>query len=150
MKQVRVGVAAIISRTWMSAQTGQRGTQILMGKRKGAHGAGTWSFPGGHLEWGESVFRCAMREAEEETGLKFPHGERGWSQLTFTNDVFKVEDKHYITLYCSFLWTPEQGEPRIMEPEKCDEWKWTIEVPLPLFLPVENMIRGGFNPWKLA
>ncbi len=47
-----------------------KGREILLGQRKGAHGAGTWATPGGHLEFGESVKACATRELLEETGLK--------------------------------------------------------------------------------
>ena len=28
-----------------------------------------WSFPGGHVEKGESLYNCAVREVKEETGL---------------------------------------------------------------------------------
>lgn len=132
-KTVRVGVAAII----------RREGRLLMGKRKGAHGASSWAFPGGHLEWHETVAQCAARELQEETGLViYP---TSFKQLTFTNDIFSVDDKHYITLYMEAAWN--DGEARIMEPAKCEEWGWFSSPPEPLFLPVQNLLETGFNLW---
>ncbi|CAO1612627.1 unnamed protein product [Parajaminaea phylloscopi] len=58
--QPRVGVAAFV--------VDDRGF-VLIGKRKGSHGAGTLALPGGHLEWQESWEECIIREVYEETGI---------------------------------------------------------------------------------
>ncbi|MBI4017953.1 MAG: NUDIX domain-containing protein, partial [Candidatus Aenigmarchaeota archaeon] len=110
-----------------------RDGKILLGKRKNAHGEGTHQFPGGHLEFGESWEDCARREVMEETGLHV----KKVRFATATNDVFSKENKHYITIF--MLAEPEDGEPKVMEPEKCEEWKWVSwnYMPRPLFLPIE-------------
>lgn len=43
-----------------------RGGIVLIERKNPPHG---WAIPGGFLDWGESVETCAVREAEEETGL---------------------------------------------------------------------------------
>ncbi len=58
-KLPKVGVAAIIIRDG----------KVLVGRRVGAHGHGTWSFPGGHLEFGEEAEQGIAREVKEETGM---------------------------------------------------------------------------------
>lgn len=116
--------------------------KILFQKRKSAHGRGTWSFPGGHLEFGESPEECARRETMEEAGLEIKNLRLG----PFTNDVHVSEDKHYITLYVISDWV--EGEPRVMEPEKCECWQWCDwnDLPRPLFLPIEHLLERNFDP----
>ena len=43
--------------------------RVLVGRRRGSHGAGTWALPGGWLEVGEEFAVCGARELIEETGI---------------------------------------------------------------------------------
>lgn len=114
-----------------------------MGKRKGKHGPGYWAPPGGHLELGESLEACAAREAMEETGVVVSNVRFGM----LTNDIF-APDKHYITISMIADWSA--GEPAVLEPEKCEEWRWCSweDLPTPLFLPLDNLLKQGFTPFK--
>ena len=114
---------------------------ILMGKRKNSHGNGTWAFPGGHLEFGESFEECARRETLEETGLEITNIRFVYA----TNDIFHKENKHYITIFVQADYL--SGEPQTLEPHKCEGWSWFKwdSLPTPLFLTIENLIRQGFT-----
>jgi 8-oxo-dGTP diphosphatase len=116
--------------------------KVLLGKRINSHGAGTWSFPGGHLEMYETWESCARREVLEESNLNIKN-ERF---AGITNDIFREEKKHYITIF--ILADYESGELKVMEPEKCSEWQWFSwdKLPEPLFKPIENLIIQGFKP----
>ena len=128
MSDVRVGVGV-----WVI-----KGGQVLMGQRQGAHGAGTWAPPGGHIEAWESAAETAVREVEEETGLviKSPR------IVGLTEDMFAEEGKHYVTLWLVAHWI--SGEPVIREPTKCSQLCWVDlgDLPQPLFLTVRNMLKN--------
>lgn len=123
-RRPRVGVAVI------------KDGKVLLGKRKGAHGAGEWSFAGGHLEFGESVEACASRELAEETGLKALSIQLG----PWTNDIIE-ETKHYITIFV-FV-NHFEGVLTLLEPHKCEGWEWFDwdAMPHPLFAPVQSLIK---------
>lgn len=46
-----------------------RGDSVLSVQRGRPPNQGEWSIPGGHQEWGETLFEAAAREVQEETGL---------------------------------------------------------------------------------
>jgi 8-oxo-dGTP diphosphatase len=119
-----------------------RDGRVLLGERKGSHGAGTWALPGGHLEFGEDVAACAARELAEETGLVAG----GFTAAAYTNDVFAAEHRHYVTLFV--LAAQVLGEPRVCEPDKCGGWQWFDwdALPAPLFAPVRSLQRSGWRP----
>ncbi len=133
LERPRVGVGVIVIKNG----------KVLLGRRKNSHGAGSWQFPGGHLEFAETVFQCALREVSEETGLVIQNLRTG----PYTNDYFRSEGKHYITLYVIADW--KHGEPEVLEPEKCEAWHWFkwSELTHPLFLPIQNLLKQDFSPF---
>ncbi len=113
-------------------------SEVLLLHRRGNHGAGTWSAPGGHLEYGESFEECAIREAREEAGIEI-------SELQFIgvrNDIFRDEKKHSVTL--SMRAGKYRGEPSIMEPDVFDDIGWfsLSALPTPLFLSMERFLQS--------
>jgi 8-oxo-dGTP diphosphatase len=109
--------------------------KILLGKRKGSHGNGEYSCPGGHLEFGESFEECAERETLEETGVKIKN-----IKFQCVSNIFRHENRQDVLV--SFVADWESGECKIMEPEKCDGWGWYDfdNLPSPLFYPSELII----------
>jgi 8-oxo-dGTP diphosphatase len=127
----KVGVAIIVVKDF----------KVLLGKRVSSHGSGTWQFPGGHLEFGEPIEDCAKRELFEETGLTIRNIRSG----PYTNDIFKTEQKHYITLFV--IADYDSGVLTVKEPNKCETWGWFSwsQLPEPQFLPIQNLIKQNFK-----
>jgi 8-oxo-dGTP diphosphatase len=128
--QVGVGVLVI------------RAGSVLLGKRRGAHGAGSWAAPGGKLDFGESIEDCARRELREETGLLASTIELG----PYTSDVFEDCGEHYVTIFA--IARDVEGVPQCLEPEKCGGWSWHrwSDLPHPLFLPIASLVDAGYEP----
>ena len=114
-----------------------RDGKILLGERIGSLGSGTFSLPGGHLEFGEAFEQTAAREVREETGLENITIKE---LLSVSNDI--AYDKHYVTL--CFLAESKEGEPYPAEPEKCRGWQWYDPDHLPenIFLPSKKAIQN--------
>ena len=132
--KIRVGVAIIITKD----------NKVLLIKRKGTHGKGTWSTPGGHVDFGETLERCAAREAKEEVGLDV-------IDIRFravTNDLFEATGRHYVTIWMEGR--SESGEPTIAAEDEVEEIGWYAwdSLPSPLFLPLENLIKENSYPPK--
>lgn len=118
--------------------------KILLGKRKGGHGAGEWCPPGGKLEMREDPLECAIRETREETGIEITNVRF----MGITSDVWPEVGTHYVTI--SYVADWKEGEARVMEPDKFEEWQWFSwdSLPEPLFLSTKNFIAAGHNPMR--
>lgn len=127
MNHPRIGVAVLL----------KENNKILLGYRKSELGKNTWGLPGGKLDFGEEPIKCAIRELKEETNLDVNIS--GLKFIGFSNSVFDNE-KHYITLIYEIK--NFSGELKIMEPDKCEEWKWFNynNLPSKLFLPLKNFL----------
>ncbi len=64
----------------------------------------TYQFPGGHLEEGESLNQCLIREIEEETGIKLKHTEmKLFQKTTYYNKNYHDSGKNRENIIYYFI-----------------------------------------------
>lgn len=130
-QKIGVGVGVLVNKN----------NKILLIKRSGSHGEGTWAPPGGHINFRESVLTCSKREVKEETGIDI----KNLRVLGFTEDLFKKERKHYITIWVNSDW--QSGEIKNTNREFSEiHWFPWKNLPNPLFLSLKNFIKGKILP----
>ena len=117
-----------------------RGELVLLGLRLGAHGAGTWAFPGGKVDAGEDPAEAVERELYEETGLRAT----AVTPIRWTSDVLDGE-LHFVTLHHLVR---ADGEAVVREPAKAGEWRWVpwTEPPQPVFQATAALFETGWQP----
>ncbi len=123
-----------------------RGGKVLLGRRHSdpakadseLHGEGSWTMPGGKLEFGERFEEGACREMQEETGIEI--APTAVSVISLSNDI--VSDAHFVTI--GLLCTESKGEAKVMEPDEITEWQWfpLSALPEPLFFPSRKIIEN--------
>ncbi|PWA86043.1 NUDIX hydrolase domain-like protein (chloroplast) [Artemisia annua] len=121
--------------------------KVLFGRRRSLTiAANSYAVPGGHLECGESFEECAAREVKEETGLDINNIEL----LTTTENVIS-DALHLRVIYMSANLSDPRQTPQNIEPDKCEGWEWhnLKNLPEPMFGPLREMLRDGFNPFPV-
>lgn len=110
---------------------------VLLGKRKGAHGAGEWALPGGKVDPNELPWEAAERELREETGILL---DDAITEVPFWSfDIYDKIDRNFVTLYFASEWP--HSVPQILEPQKCEQWE---------FFPWNNLPENTFcGLWDL-
>lgn len=130
-KYPRIGIGVMIQ---------NKKNEVLLGLRKGSHGEGEWSFPGGHLDFGETIEETARREVAEKIGLNVGKVEL----ISVANEMryIKSDGKHYVNIGMKAEYIG--GEARVMEKDKCEEWRWFSldNLPKNLFEGTELIINN--------
>lgn len=114
----------------------RRDNSVLLGRRRGAHGQGSFGWPGGGLAFGETLSDAVTREALEEAGIVVKA-----SRLLCVSNVVEYE-RHYLDL--EFEVTEFEGEPSVREPNLIESWDWydLCSLPSPLFKPCQLALES--------
>lgn len=102
-------------------------------------GQGTWTMPGGKVEYMEKLIDAAKRELKEETSLDATK----LDILCISDDM--TQTAHYVTV--GFIVNEYFGEVKAMEPETILEWKWfdLDNLPENLYMPSAKCIEKYKN-----
>jgi 8-oxo-dGTP diphosphatase len=108
---IGVGVGAIISNAAGAVFLARRG-------REARNETGKWEFPGGGVEFNETLEQALVREVREEYGFEIEVQEL----LDVVDHIIPAEKQHWVSP--TFLCRIKSGIPRIREPHKCSEIGW--------------------------
>ena len=138
-KKVGVGIGVMILRNG----------KVLLGRRHDdpikadsqLHGEGTWTMPGGKLDFHEQLEDGAFREVIEETGIRV--AKDNLKLVSVGTEI--VKDAHFVTL--GFVCHDFEGEPKVMEPDEITEWRWLDldKLPKPMFFPSEKILNNNLT-----
>jgi len=93
--------------------------KVLLSRRfNAAYQNGNYTMVSGHIEEGENAITAMAREAKEEAGIDI-----ALDDLRVVHLVQRLgPDREYVDFYLTAdKW---KGEPRNMEPDKCDDLGW--------------------------
>ncbi len=115
---------------------------LLLRRANTGYRDGYYTTPAGHIDADESAVDAAIREAKEEVDILLSK-----DQLQFAHVIYRKDptDAFVFSDYF-FVATDWKGEPKNMEPNKCDELKWYGLNAMPeMTIP---HVRSVLEDWK--
>ena len=92
------------------------GKFLLTRRRDGGRHDGVWQFPGGGLEFGESVEECLFREVKEETGLEVE------IVRLIPKILHRVVGKYHLLLI--YFLCKVKGNSKVVLNDEADKYGW--------------------------
>ncbi len=108
---IGVGVGALIIEPSGRLFLAKRGLQARNER-------GLWEFPGGSVEFGETLVSALQREMREEFGVEILVGDL----LDVVDHILPEEGQHWVSP--TYICKIKSGSPAILEPGKCSEIGW--------------------------
>jgi ADP-ribose pyrophosphatase YjhB (NUDIX family) len=93
--------------------------EILLGMKKRGFGVGKWNGPGGKVHAGETLEQGALRELEEEVGVKLEEGElkyRGLLHFRFLDTEEGIDCSVFTANYDGEVKESEELQPKRFSP----------------------------------
>ncbi len=114
-KRIGAGCGVIILNNKGQILMGRRNENVLTADSE-MHEEGTWTLPGGNIEYGEKFYEAGIREAKEETNLDISDLE------VFCVQTDLNEHAHYVSV--GMIANNYSGEVKAMEPGEITTWQW--------------------------
>lgn len=95
-------------------------SEVLIAEREPASNneVGLWDFPGGTVEFGESIEDTVIRELKEEVDIDIELVEL----LNVVNHILPKEGQHWVSPV--YIAKHIGGIAKVLEPEKCPKFEW--------------------------
>jgi 8-oxo-dGTP diphosphatase len=121
---IGVGVGAVIV---------DKGRILLLLRRKSPE-EGSWSIPGGSVEFGETIEDAVIREIKEELGIDCTI----ITLLRVTNHISPLNSFHWVSP--AFLVRVSAGTPKNIEMESHEDMQWFPIEDLPINLTITTRL----------
>lgn len=118
-----------------------RGDRVLLVRRRSPPQADEWGFPGGGLDFGETVAEAALRELREETGIEAEATEVLTAVDLLDRDPVGCIRYHYVLIAVLAEYRSGQSQPR----DDVTEARWFSpdDLPTPLCADVAAVVESS-------